>query len=197
MKNAMKNTPRFFLKKTLALATLFALTGGLSQTVRPMSAAVSAVFLCPQGHYADQTNFGVAGGNKTAAQAANTVAGTDTPERTPMQGLHHTQKVSVMKTPTRGARARPEAVRQEILGQHETADARGVDLNEALVISPSSELEVRIWTNGDVEILAGAEGDGMLRTNARIPHAAARALGAWLVQNTAPRAVETGKRGAA
>ena len=167
------------LNFALAIAAVFALSGGLSYAIA-VSAPARAVFLCPQGQHADQTNFGVAGGNKTAAQAANTVAGTIAPERTPMQGLHHLSTKAIdMKNAKRGAQARPEAV-----------DAAGVDLNEMLVASVSRELEVRIHQDGAVEFLAGATGEGMVQTNAYIPTPHARALARWLLANA-------GKRGAA
>jgi len=78
-----------------------------------------------------------------------------------------------MKTNKRGAQTRPEA-----------EDAAGVNLNEVLVASPSRELEVRLWKDGAVEFLAGADGDGMIRTNAFIPAPHARALARWLLAKT-------------
>jgi len=122
------------MKFLLASALALVLTGDLSSSIA-VSAPARAVFLCPDS----DTIFGVAGGNTTAAQAANTVAGTIEPERTPMQGLHHSQKSIDMKNTKRGAK-RPADV-----------DAAGVNLNEVLVASPSSELEVRLWKDGTVE----------------------------------------------
>ena len=55
----------------LAFALLFALAGGLSQSIS--RTAPDSAFFCVQT--LGTPSFGVAGGNKTLAQAGNTVAG--------------------------------------------------------------------------------------------------------------------------
>lgn len=183
-----KNTPRIFFQKTLALAFLFVLTGGVHSLVA-VSAPVSAIFLCPRGH-AVPTTFGSECGNTKAAPAVNTDAGSLTPGTTPDLRRGELFKTLVdMKNTTRRAPARPEAVRQAEPAAREEADAAGVDLNEVLVTSPSPELEVRIWTTGDVQFIAGREADGFARVDARIPQETAAALGAWLVANLGKRGV--------
>lgn len=71
---------------------------GLSPSKAGRPAPVSAVFLCP---VADTPNFGVAGGNRTPAQAGNTVAGCFTPERAPNPGKgFNSQNCKAMKKTT-------------------------------------------------------------------------------------------------